>query len=285
MSDYVKTKDGINLFVNDWTLPSETKAVGSVMIVHGICEHCLRYDHVAKFFNSLGFHVRAYDQRGAGRSEGKRSFLPSDNILVEDLQMMFNSYSKSMQGKGLKAPLILGHSMGGCVTAAAVTNKLIEPSGMILSSPGLQPKLSTVKKYLLKMLLLISPDLGVPAGLPMNKITHDLYELKKALKDKYNHGTITARIINFMIREGAIAIEKARNIKAPTLLLVSGDDAFVVSKASQDFYNNIPHGLGKIHLYKNLYHELFNEIPEEREKVFLHLKEWLEEKILVENNI
>ena len=41
-----------------------------VYIVHGLGEYTLRYDHVAKHFNTLGFRVHAVDFPGHGKTEG-----------------------------------------------------------------------------------------------------------------------------------------------------------------------------------------------------------------------
>ena len=45
------TKDGLTLFTRAWM--TENQAKGLVVIVHGIGEHCGRYDHVAQDIQRL----------------------------------------------------------------------------------------------------------------------------------------------------------------------------------------------------------------------------------------
>ena len=272
----MKTNDGIELFVNNWFVPDNVTMRGSVMIVHGIGEHCLRYNHVALFFNSLGYEVRSYDQRGFGRSEGKKSFLPSENILVDDLKMMFGQFSDEMAKKGFGSPLIFGHSMGGCIVARAVTGGWIKPSGMILSSPGLKPKINWLQKFLLNFLYKILPDSQFPGGLPIQKLTRDTSVIKKVITDPYCHGTVTARIIHFMLTAGAESLRDAIKVNIPTLLVVAGADAYVSPEISKQFYLNLPEGIGTLHIYERSYHEIFNELPDCQKQVFIDLGLWLE---------
>jgi lysophospholipase len=45
-----------------------------VIIVHGLCEHCGRYDYVVSKLNSPGYSVYRFDNRGHGKSEGERTY-------------------------------------------------------------------------------------------------------------------------------------------------------------------------------------------------------------------
>ena len=281
----MKTKDGIEIFVNDWPLPDTLTARGSVMIVHGVGEHCLRYNHIAEYFNSLGFAVRGYDQRGFGRSGGKKSFLLSENILVDDLKVMFEQYSVEMTKEGLdKPPLIFGHSMGGCIVARAVSGRWIKPSGMILSSPALKPKINKFQNLLLNILYNILPDFQFTGGLPIQKLTRDISVIKKAITDPYCHGILTARIIRFMISAGAYAIDDAGKVNVPTLLLAAGSDAYVKPEAAKQFFDNLPAGIGEFHIYEKSYHEIFNELPETRVEVFSDLEQWMKKYYIYLHN-
>jgi alpha-beta hydrolase superfamily lysophospholipase len=272
----MKTRDGIELFVNDWIVPVGSERRGSIMILHGIGEHCLRYNHVADFFNSLGFDVRSFDQRGFGRSEGKKSFVPYDEALVDDLKYIFNQYVEERLEAGDElAPLIFGHSMGGCIVASAVTGNLIKPRAMILSSPALILRLSYFQNNFLKFLYKFFPDFQFPGGLSINKLTHDKTVIKNVITDPYCHGIVTARIIKFMFSAGRKAIESANNLNIPVLLLAAGDDKLVELKGSKQFYKNLPEGNKAIYIYSELYHEILNEPPEDREKVFDHLRDWM----------
>ena len=63
------TKDQLNIHAVEWSI-EQPQAV--MALVHGLGEHCRRYDHLAHFFNDKGYAFIGYDRRGHGRSEGKR---------------------------------------------------------------------------------------------------------------------------------------------------------------------------------------------------------------------
>ena len=55
-----------NIFVRTW-LP-EGAPHAALLLVHGMAEHSGRYSDFAAFMAENGYAVRAYDQRGHGRS-------------------------------------------------------------------------------------------------------------------------------------------------------------------------------------------------------------------------
>ena len=59
---------GTTLPVHRWAPPGDPRAI--VLIVHGMGEHVLRYDHLATALNDAGFAVYGYDQRGHGAGIG-----------------------------------------------------------------------------------------------------------------------------------------------------------------------------------------------------------------------
>ncbi len=63
---YITAKDGCKLFFSLWQGENEPHSV--INLIHGIGEHCLRYEHVAAFFTAHGFAFHAFDLRGHGQS-------------------------------------------------------------------------------------------------------------------------------------------------------------------------------------------------------------------------
>lgn len=55
--------DRLELYRYEWT---PAKPIAQILLVHGVAEHALRYEHVAQFFANRGYRVVAYDQRGHG---------------------------------------------------------------------------------------------------------------------------------------------------------------------------------------------------------------------------
>src|SRR5687768_11148386 len=163
--------DGDNLAVQDWPLPDGVALRGVVVLVHGLGEHAGRYDHVARRLNSWGFAVRGYDQYGHGESDGVRGALPTATRLMDDLADVIDSTRKRIES-GVPV-ILLGHSMGGLVTARTVALGQVQVDALVLSSPALDPGLNTFQKFLLATLPRIAPNLTVGNGLDPDFVSRD----------------------------------------------------------------------------------------------------------------
>jgi pimeloyl-ACP methyl ester carboxylesterase len=93
---------------------------GSILLVHGLGEHSGRYAGVAERLAAHGLAVRSYDLRGHGRSEGVRGSIPRADALLADLRCVFSDADRCGRASGDGSPpLLLGHSLGGTIAAAA----------------------------------------------------------------------------------------------------------------------------------------------------------------------
>ena len=61
-----KTADGLTIYGVNWPVAEARAVIG---LIHGLGEHCRRYDHWAHLFNTRGFGVVGYDRRGEGGSD------------------------------------------------------------------------------------------------------------------------------------------------------------------------------------------------------------------------
>jgi alpha-beta hydrolase superfamily lysophospholipase len=266
--------DGENIAIHDWPLPDvwvDRPSRGSVIIVHGLGEHALRYPHVAKFLNEQGFHVRAYDQYGHGESGGKRGALPSTMRLVDDLADVVDDTRRKMQ-PGHKL-FLLGHSMGGVVVASFVRQRMRAVNGIILSSPALDPGLNAVQKFLLATLPHIAPNLRINNGLKVEQISRDSAVVKAYRMDGYVHNKVSARLAKFIADEGAACIAAAPSWFTPTLLLYAGRDSLVSPAGSRAFAAAAPAQVVQSECFEPMYHEIFNDT--QRALVFERLHAWL----------
>src|SRR5918992_3514740 len=85
----LRLPDGTEIFTREWAPPGGVAARGSVLLVHGLGEHCGRYDHVAARLAAIGLTVHGHDLRGHGRSEGARGSIPDEETLLDDLRFVF----------------------------------------------------------------------------------------------------------------------------------------------------------------------------------------------------
>jgi alpha-beta hydrolase superfamily lysophospholipase len=267
--------DGENIAIHDWPLPEiwpDQANKGTVVIVHGLGDHALRYAHVAQRFNELGFHVRAYDQFGHGESGGSRGRIPHEMRLVDDLADVVDDTRRNMQRNQLL--VLLGHSMGGVVVASFVRQQMRPVDGIILSSPAFNPGLNLVQKLLLGVLPRIVPNLRVDNGLKVDKLSRDPISVQAYKSDHFVHRKVSGRLAKFIADEGASCIAMASRWATPTLLMYAGADALVNPQGSEDFSEAAPKRYVQSHCFESMYHEIFND--PEREEVFEMMSRWVQ---------
>ena len=269
-------QDGTALRVRDWpALPGVTRR-GAALLVHGIGEHSGRYEQTARELAAMGLAVRAYDQRGHGGSSGRRGDIPDDRALLDDLRQVFTTFAAERQHVGdQQPPFLLGHSMGGVLSALAVTVGWVQPGGLILSSPAMAANISPGQRQLLRWALRLAPALPSRNGLAVERLSHDPAVVQAYRDDPLVHGRITARLARLIIAAGRWACRDAGRITVPVLLLVAGDDALVDPNGSAQFATAVPPSLLTLHWYDGLWHELFNEPQPERRRVFADIENWL----------
>lgn len=261
--------DGQQLFLRDW---SGRATHSAVLIVHGLGEHSGRYDALAKWFVSHGYTVRSYDQRGHGRTPGRRGALRHSDDLLKDLTAVYENYAIHSG----RHPLLLGHSMGGLVALRAVLDGRVEPSGLVLSSPALRSFEPPWMRRLAAVLARVLPNLPLRNGLPVEALSHDTSVVEEYRTDPLRTGWITPRLADFIFRAGASSIADAWRLRVPSLLLAAGSDRLVDPSGSRDFANGAwaTHQLTS-RFFDTLFHELFNEAETGRHQVLAQLAEWL----------
>jgi alpha-beta hydrolase superfamily lysophospholipase len=272
---WIPTSDKLRLLGRRWSVAGGGPRAAALLI-HGVGEHSGRYDEVAAVMNAAGVEVLSYDQRGFGQSEGKKGCLPTPSALVDDAAMVFAMLENEHPGA---APFLMAHSMGGAVAAFAVTSGAIGPRGLILSSPAIKPRVDDVQEAVLRFLLPAFPDLRLDSHIRPEQVTHDV-DVQQAIRDdKLMHTNVSPRLVVSIIDQGAAALAKAASVQIPALFLVAGDDQLVHPEASRAFAAAMPGGCAALHEFPGLFHEIFNERPDDRRKVFTILKAWLDDQI------
>jgi len=123
------TRDGLTQVRRYWAA-SDPRAV--VLVVHGIAEHCGRYEHVARQLVQSGISVVGFDLRGHGESGGKRLDLDSFTQYHDDVE------DQLAEVRALGLPIfLLGHSMGGLIVGGYALAGRPQPDWLVLSAPAL----------------------------------------------------------------------------------------------------------------------------------------------------
>ena len=82
--DHVATRDGTALLLRHWT--PDTEPWASLLMVHGLAEHCGRYEHVGAQLARAGIDVHGFDLRGFGGSGGARASIDRWSQFHDDLE-------------------------------------------------------------------------------------------------------------------------------------------------------------------------------------------------------
>ena len=97
--------------------PTDKEVFGSILILHGMAEHCVRYHDFARFLNEEGFDVYLYNHRGHGtdcKTEDLGFFAEKNGAeLVINDAITLCRYIKE-HGRSEKF-FVFGHSMGSLI--------------------------------------------------------------------------------------------------------------------------------------------------------------------------
>ncbi len=263
----VQTKDQLFLHVHQWN--DHKKPKGTICIIHGLGEHQGRYEHVAKFYSDNGFQVYSYDQRGHGKSEGKRGHTPGIDYNLDDLERVL----KTLPHQHL---FLYGHSFGGNVLANFLLRK--QPKylkGAILSAAWLQlaKEPNSIDTGLAKIMNNILPSLTQNNKLDAKDLSEDESICKDYLEDPLNHNQISVRLFSDFYPAGKWAIENAHKLSVKTLLIHGKDDAIISKSGTEDFTKNSK-GMASYKIFKNTKHEPHNDLT--KHEVFTYTLNWME---------
>lgn len=261
--------NGNKIYAAEWPAPNARAVVG---LIHGVGEHCRRYDHLAAYFNGQGIAVIGYDRQGFGRSDGKPGHSASIVELVDEVSRL----TVVCERRYPDTPVFLyGHSMGGMLLLLYLIRRNPRISGAIVSAPHIRlafqpnPLLVGVGKLMRRW---------APTFTQENKLDLDLLSRSPEVRPAYEndpnvHYKLSSQLGIDML-ESAAEIDAWRGqLPVPTLLMHGDADGITSFAASRDFAERNPKGL-EFKVWKELYHELHNE-PEQKE-IFAFSTAWID---------
>ena len=130
---FTSASDAATITTYSWK--TEGPPRGVVQIAHGLAEHALRYDRLARALTGAGYHVVASDHRGHGRSVASEKDLGSFGEggwagLVADVMAL----GRELRARHPGLPLFLvSHSMGSFAAQQVVLEASDLYAGVVLS--------------------------------------------------------------------------------------------------------------------------------------------------------
>jgi len=261
---------GLKIYYQSW-VPESPKAV--ILLVHGGFEHSGRYQNVVNELIPEGYAIYADDHRGHGKSEGLRNFVDSFNQYIEDEKLLYDIIKKHLPNVPI---FMLGHSLGSFIAIYFTEKYETLLNGLILSGTGTDPGQETSYFLILlaKTFSKIAPKMKFNPRLDAKFLSHDSEVVKAYENDPLvNADKITARLSYEMLKNFENLQATIGRFQIPLLVQCGSEDKLIKgSKKLQDLFKMTDKA---INIYKGLYHEVYNEIEEDRTIVLRDLRDWL----------
>ncbi len=243
----------------------------ALILLHGFGDHAGRYAELAVWFAARGVGVWALDQRGHGRSPGRRGHVSRFAQFLSDVAAL----RRLVAAEAAAPQLLLGHSFGATVALRYLETRPEGVAGAILSSPLLEVavRVPAWKLALAHLLLVFRPSLPLPTGVDTAHLSTDPAVGQAARSDPLYHRVMTPRAYRELLAAERAALAEGDRIAVPLLFLVAGDDRLVSREAAERFANALE-GDVTLQVYEGLFHELFNEPG--RARVFRDVEPWLD---------
>ncbi|WHI52449.1 lysophospholipase [Microbulbifer sp. MLAF003] len=238
------------------------KALGVVVISHGLGEHSGRYTMLAQYLNRAGFSVYAPDHYGHGLSDGKRGHIDDFSLYCEDLHE-FICLVKS--GNPDTSVHLLGHSMGAVVACGSAIRYGFVDS-VILSAPGFRgaKEPAGLELWLVMMLAKLFPKLVLSSRIDDKWLSRDVSIVEAYRNDELAHHGVSLRWFESFLQERAFLSANLERLLTPCLMLLPESDRLVDVELSREWFGRMGSTNKRLHCFPAAYHELFNEVEEGR---------------------
>ena len=283
----VRTGDGIDLFVETWHPSGDPKFV--VVLSHGGAEHVGRYAHVAERLAASGGLVFGNDHRGQGKSGGPPGHIDNFAVDAADFLRVCDKTIDALPANQRPDQLpwfFYGHSMGGLVvlTYLCLYPDELPLRGAVVSSPllGLAMRIPAIKRLGGEILFRVAPKLGVPSGMPSSAVSRDpevvhAFETDPRRRPNYSPGWLKAM-------EAAVArVESVGpRIRTPMLVCAGTADRICDHHKTVAFFDRLREpdkNDQTLQLFEGCFHELHNEVAEDRERFLAVVEGWLLERL------
>ena len=268
--EYFIAGDGAKLPVRMW-LPTENTIKAAIIALHGFNDYSNSFTTPGDYLKHHGIASYAYDQRGFGGAPG-HGLWSGTEAYTNDL----SSFAKEVRKRHPGVPLyILGESMGGAVTIAAMTSsKPPHVDGVILVAPAVwgRKTMPWYQRWLLAVTAHTLPWMEL-TGKGMHRIPSDNREMLRLLgRDplviKNTRIDSVYGLTNLMDE----ALSRAGNIQVPTLVQYGDNDQIIPKIPMLIMLEKMPKATRKA-FYGQGYHMLLRDL--QGEKPLADIASWI----------
>lgn len=254
---------------------SEVRAC--LLIVHGAGEHFGRYVEVAKHFAQAGYYVGMGDLPGYGRADGMRGHINVFQTYIDTVA----TWAQTLRDQFPDVPrFILGHSMGGLITARFIQQSSnVEWNGVLLSSPcfALSLPVQNWKRRLASVLEQWWPTLRLNNGIDPDALCSDPEVCQQYKNDPLVVNKVSVKWFGELQKAMADVSKDVDRFRAPVLVMQGSRDRIVNPEATRRWYEQLNEEDKQLIWVKDGYHEMLQDFG--KRELMEKMLEWTEERV------
>lgn len=256
-----------------WRTPA---ARANLLLAHGFAEYAERYvkhyHQLIPRLNALGLDVYAFDLRGHGRSPGARGVADMNRAVADHLA------ARRILSAQPRPLFLLGHSLGGLVTAASVVSDQGGVAGVVLSAPALLIQAPSHLRFVSGLMAILAPSLRVVPPLGVENLSRIPEEVEAYRNDPMiSDPRVPAKLGATAISVSEGAWRRYPGWMVPTLVLHGEADRSTDPEGSKRFIASIRSADKRLQLYPEGRHELLNDL--DRDAALDLILSWLRERM------
>jgi acylglycerol lipase len=250
-----------------------------LIVLHGLAEHCGRYEATIASIAAADIACFAYDQRGHGRSPGARADIERFSQFADD----FATIRAGIAARYPQLPIFLwGHSLGSIVAICSALDTRNSLAGVITTGcpicavPGWssQPSMWAVARKLAAAL----PTLRIDPGLSVEALTHDPRVQQDYLRDPLVQKKVTVRLLVELGSACSFVLRQAPSIRVPWLAVHGAEDSIAPPQGSQRLVARLGSPDKQLLIQPGLFHEVHNEAEPAASQFRELISQWIEER-------
>ncbi|KAL0480701.1 acylglycerol lipase [Acrasis kona] len=271
-AEQVLTVEGCEIYTR--IFEPEAVPCGSIIIITGICESLKMYKNLAKKFSKEGFRVLCYDQRGFGKSGGKRGVLDSEETFYSDLSAVIKSSNITQISGEPELPFfIFAHGTGAIGAVQYIQRpEARKVDGLILSAPSFHKfkDHSELEKGAMNLISKIDPNHLVTYKIEINARTTDT-KFRKMLNELSNE--VSIKQLKIWEDVGNVALYHSKSFKHPVFILHGNQDVVTDHQSTLSFFETISSNDKKCVIADGFKHNL--HLDENRQKIIEDILKWV----------
>ncbi|XP_021912371.1 caffeoylshikimate esterase isoform X2 [Carica papaya] len=280
---YEKNSRGLEIFSKSW-LPESSKPKAVVCFCHGYGDTCtFFFEGIARKLASSGYGVFAMDYPGFGLSEGLHGYIPSFDVLVDDVMQHYSKIKENPDFRNLPS-FLFGESMGGAVALKIHLKQCNLWSGAVLVAPMCKISDDMVPPKIVARFLI-----GVASVLPKQKLVPQKDLAEAAFRDVKKRQQASYNIIAYkdkprlrtaleLLKTTEEIERQLEKVSLPILILHGAADTVTDPSVSKALYERASSSDKKFILYEDACHSLLEGEPDDMiTRVFNDIISWLDE--------